>query len=81
MPFKDSQFSPYDVCQRCGIEYHSSQLTMQLGLLVCTATCVDNLNNRYREREIDRVLSDGQNEGGSWRDEVILESRDEDEFN
>ncbi len=59
---------PYAVCDRCGIEYHSSELVMQLGLLVCTATCFDDLSIMKRDRLIQQKLSDGANEGGSWRD-------------
>jgi hypothetical protein len=37
--------------------YPLSQLTIQQGLVVCTVTCQDNLDNQYRPIIIAKVLA------------------------
>ena len=52
----------WDNCQRCGFEYPISMLTFQLGLKVCTKTCVDNLDVMYRPLAISRVFESDDRE-------------------
>lgn len=49
-------------CDRCGFQYPLNELTLQLGLRVCTRTCVDNLDTMYRQQEIAQTLDDGGTE-------------------
>lgn len=47
----------WDTCQRCGFIYPLSLLTTQKGLVVCTVTCLDNLDVEQRPVIIAEVLS------------------------
>lgn len=47
----------WQLCARCGEMYPLTQLTLQQGLILCTKTCVDNLDNQYRPKEIEAVLA------------------------
>lgn len=75
--------SPYHYCMRCWRRIHISQLTWQLGQLLCEWD-VDTMLIGERETTIMRVLSTGQEEelrpdrkltqpnAGAVVDEVIL---------
>lgn len=47
------------VCDRCGLMYPLSQLSRQLGLILCKRTCIDKLDNQYRPKIIADVLAVG----------------------
>lgn len=47
---------PWHACQRCGCDYHTSELKPQKGLLVCH-NCVDDLLVEERSSLIQQVLS------------------------
>lgn len=54
---------PWYRCQRCGIEYHVSQLRRQGGLIVCQVTCFDIQGtvaeqDNLRQSQIRMRLSD-----------------------
>lgn len=49
----------WDTCQRCGFIYPLSMLTTQKGLIVCTVTCLDNLDVEQRPVIIAETLSSG----------------------
>lgn len=54
---KGLYYSQWQRCDRCSFMYPLSQLTMQLGLLLCPKD-VDNLDVEYRPKMIAEVLSD-----------------------
>jgi hypothetical protein len=47
---------PWHACQRCGRDWHTSDLKPQKGLLVCV-DCVDDLTVEERSNVIQQVLS------------------------
>jgi hypothetical protein len=47
---------PWHHCDRCGCDYHTSELKPQKGLLVCR-NCVDNLLVEERSSVIQQVLA------------------------
>lgn len=55
----------WDVCQRCGQLYTMPELTLQKGMLLCTAHCTDNLDVEQRGLMIERVLSSGIDQEGA----------------
>lgn len=60
----------WDFCQRCGQLYPMGELTLQKGLLVCTAHCHDNLDVEHRQRLIDDILgTQDSQEGADQRQE------------
>jgi hypothetical protein len=50
--------------------YPITKLTKQLGEIVCTRTCVDNLDNQYRPKQIADVLAT-PGEGSDERSEFF----------
>mgnify|MGYP001604387584 FL=1 len=53
--------------------YSIDKLTRQLGLIVCTRTCADNLDNQYRPKIIADVLAT-PGEGSDERSEFFKDS-------
>lgn len=55
-------WEPWSVCQRCGFQYPLGKLVNQLGLMICTVYCIDNLDIQYRPFMIEQVLSSNNEE-------------------
>lgn len=60
----------WQTCNRCGLMYPIDQLTRQQGIIVCTRTCDDNLDNQYRPKVIADVLAT-PGEGSDERSEFF----------
>lgn len=56
------------LCDRCGFNKPMSHLIRQKGLVVCTDTCVDDLDVERRDRDVQRVLSTNTTEGADMRE-------------
>lgn len=71
----------WDICQRCGRLFPVRQLTMQLGLRLCTQrVCLDDPIVWRREQQIVRILSEGEQlEGTDTRfiDQAFFPGQDE----
>lgn len=61
------RYEQWDVCVRCGIERPMSDLNMQLGLLLCSKGCLDDLTIQRRPAMIGRTLGQGPQEEGADR--------------
>lgn len=47
----------WQLCDRCGLMYPLTKLTRQQGIIVCSVTCVDNLDNQYMPKIRAEVLA------------------------
>lgn len=47
---------PWRSCDRCGFLYPIGQLRKQLGMMLCSVTCTDDLSNDRRPQQIARIL-------------------------
>lgn len=70
MAIGNAIFEEFDICERCGFQFHISQLMKQEGHLRCTVSCVDDLSNKYRQKQIAEVLK-GTREGMSDKPEIF----------
>lgn len=71
MPMQNGIFKiQWQLCDRCGLMYPIDKLTRQQGLIVCTRTCDDNLDNQYRPKIIADVLAT-PGEGSDERSEFF----------
>ena len=64
---------PWAYCERCGWQYPLDKLTMQNGLLLCVAKCLDGTEMLTRDRRLAEFLAtmgpDAENETAKKRAE------------
>jgi hypothetical protein len=60
----------WQLCDRCGLMYPLTELVRQQGATVCTRTCLDDLSNQYRPKQMANVLAT-PGEGTDERSEYL----------